>query len=220
MFKICIDPGHGGKDPGAVNGALYEKDVVLEVGLLLEKLLVEGGYDVVMTRRTDVYQAPAAKALTANNSKANYLISIHCNAAESKNAHGTEVLVYNADAEEGKLGRSIQESLVKALGTADRGVKERKDLVVLNSTSMTAVLVEIVFISNEEEKAILLNEEKLKDIAKAIFDGLEGYLKLLDLSIDEVKALVKEKYGFDDNTMLYLEMYRYGDSLLRRIAEI
>ena len=54
-MKICIDPGHGGKDPGATNGSVYEKNINLAVALKLKKLLIERGLEVLLTRETDVY---------------------------------------------------------------------------------------------------------------------------------------------------------------------
>ena len=67
MSRICIDPGHGGSDPGAVNGALAEKDVVLDVGLRLKKLLLNAGYEVIMTRENDIYLTPRQKAGVGNS---------------------------------------------------------------------------------------------------------------------------------------------------------
>jgi N-acetylmuramoyl-L-alanine amidase len=216
--KICIDPGHGGTDPGAISGALYEKDVVLDVAIRLEKLLREAGHETFMTRVNDVFETPARKAWKANNTKADYFVSIHCNAADTPFAEGTETLVYELKGEEGKLGRKIQESLVESLKTRDRGVKERKDLIVLNSTSMIAVLVEIAFISNPKEKALLIDIDKRKAIAKAIFAGIQRHLGLYpEKTMEELQNSVKEKYNFSDETIEYLSAYKYSRPLLERL---
>ena len=221
-YKICIDAGHqpGGTDPGAINGALYEKDVALDIAIRLEKMLREAGHETFMTRVNDVFETPARKAWKANNTKADYFISIHCNAADTPFAEGTETLVYELKGEEGKLGQKIQESFVESLKTRDRGVKERKDLIVLNSTSMIAVLVETAFISNPNEKALLINADKRKAMAKAIFVGIQRHLGLYpEKTIEELKKSVKVKYNFSDETIEYLMAYKYSRPLLERLDE-
>lgn len=220
MAIICIDPGHGGTDPGATNGALYEKDVVLDIALKLKKLLQDAGYEVFMTREKDIYNTPYQKAAYGNNVKADIFVSIHCNSATSEQANGTETLIYGGPEGE-RLGKCIQESLIKELVLTDRGVKIRKELTVLNSTNMPAVLVETAFISNPEEKLLLLKTEFKAKVSLGIFNGIEEYFGKGSntMTLEEAKKIVKEKYNFDDNTMLYLEMYRYGENLLKRLAE-
>ena len=77
MLRVCIDPGHGGSDPGAVNGALYEKDVVLDIGKMLKELLKNAGYEVIMTRENDTYLTPRQKANIGNEKRADIFVSIH-----------------------------------------------------------------------------------------------------------------------------------------------
>lgn len=224
MSRICIDPGHGGSDPGAVNGALCEKDVVLDVGLRLKKLLTEAGHEVIMTRENDTYLTPGQKAGVGNRANADIFVSLHCNSAASEQANGTEVLVYDDIGEAHRLGECLQRHLIAALGLRDRGVKLRPDLIVLNSTKMAAALVEIAFISNHTEKLMLASPSFKAKTAEAIFKGIQEYLGGVrvdkkEMSFEEARARVKEKYKFDDNTMLYLEMYRYGEQLIKRLAE-
>lgn len=224
MSRICIDPGHGGSDPGAVNGALAEKDVVLDVGLRLKKLLLNAGYEVIMTRENDTYLTPGQKAGVGNGAKADIFVSLHCNSAASEQANGTEVLVYDDIGEAHRLGECLQRHLIGALGLRDRGVKLRPDLIVLNSTKMPAALAEIAFISNANEKLMLARPEFKQRVAEAIFKGLQEYLGGVtvdreEISFEEAKAKVKDRFGFDENTMEYLEFYRYGEQLIKRLAE-
>ena len=221
MLRVCIDPGHGGSDPGTVNGALYEKDVVLDVGLRLKKLLLNAGYEVIMTRENDTYLTPRQKAGVGNGAKADIFVSLHCNSAASEQANGTETLTFDEDGMSFKLGESIQKKLTLALGLRNRGVKVRKELTVLNSTKMPAALAEVAFISNANEKLMLTRPEFKQRAAKAVFDGIEDYFGKGggDMTVEEAKKAVKEKCEFDDNTMKYLEFYRYGDKLITRIAE-
>ena len=222
MAKICIDAGHGGTDPGACNGALCEKDVVLEIALHLEKMLRTAGHETFMTRINDVFNTPAEKAFRANNTKADYFISIHCNASIQPSANGTETLVYELNGEGGRLAKQVQKSLLETLGTRDRGIKERKELIVINSTRMPAILVEVAFISNPEEKAMLLDAKKRKVIAQAIFTGVQRHLGLDnadDAVMEEFKKEVKERYNFSDETIEYLAAYKYNRALLERLAK-
>ena len=219
-MKICIDAGHGGTDPGACHGALYEKDVVLDIALHLEKMLKNAGYEVFMTRTSDVFNTPAEKAFMANNSKADYFISIHCNAYLDPSANGTETLVYELNGEGGRLAKQVQKSLLETLETRDRGVKERKDLIVINSTRMPAILVETAFISNPDEKAILLDSKKRKAIAQAIFSGIQrhlGFEPTTEEIMDQYKKEVKKLYNFSDETIEYLAAYRFNRALFERL---
>lgn len=209
MSKIVVDAGHGGKDSGAVNVKLYEKDVTLDIALRLEGLLKARGYEVTLTRKDDTFVALSDRAKIANNVNADIFISIHCNGAGNKEAEGYETLVF----EEDKLGEVIHKNMVKDLCLKDRGIKVRKDLTVLNSTKMKAVLVETAFITNDNEKAKLESASFRQKVAESLLKGVEEYFG------KDLKSIVKDKFGFDDNTMLYFEMYRYGDALLKRLAE-
>lgn len=219
--KICIDPGHGGTDPGAVNGALTEKYVNLEIALELKRLLVDKGFKVYMTREGDVFETPLAKAKKANAAGADIFISIHCNSSADAQAEGTETLCFDGGGECYNLAKAIQESLVSLLKLRDRGVKIRPELTVLNSTKMPAVLIETAFISNGKEKKLLMDSAFRKKAAKAICEGLCVYLGMGDesMTLEEAKKIVKEKYGFDENTMEYLEFYRFSESLILRLAQ-
>ena len=96
-FKVVIDPGHGGKDPGTVGAFSYEKDVALTVSLKLGKYLEEllDDVEVIYTRKTDTYSHPKIRAVIANDAEADLFVSIHCNAMPPGNAHiyGTETYV-------------------------------------------------------------------------------------------------------------------------------
>ena len=228
MYKICIDPGHGGTDPGAVNGAAYEKDIVLDVALKLKKLLLNSGFDVVLTRETDVFDTPVQKAKIANASAADLFLSIHCNSYRLETAHGTETLYYPGAVDSEKFAKALQEQLVTHLQLTDRGIKARKELAVLNTTKMTAALVEIAFLSNPNEKRLLLNSGFRSHIAQALFDGIQDYLKEMNIVIPapkkeptmaQKKAVVKKEYNFEANTMKYLEGYEFADALIERLYE-
>ena len=95
-YKIVLDAGHGGTDPGAVYKERREKDDALQLTLAVGKILEENGIDVVYTRTADIYQTPFEKAKAANDAKADYFISFHRNSSPKDNQYqGVEVLVYD-----------------------------------------------------------------------------------------------------------------------------
>ncbi len=93
-FKVVLDAGHGGKDPGTMRGSIREKDIVLDVVLRLGKLLEQqSGIKVIYTRKTDVFIELRERAQIANKAKANLFLSVHCNGVKSTAAKGTETFV-------------------------------------------------------------------------------------------------------------------------------
>ena len=93
-FKVVLDAGHGGKDPGTMRGSIKEKDIVLDVVLKIGKILEQNkDITVVYTRKTDVFIELRERANIANKAKANLFISVHCNGVKSTTARGTETFV-------------------------------------------------------------------------------------------------------------------------------
>lgn len=92
-FKVVIDAGHGGKDTGTVHNGYKEKAIVLQVALKIGKILESEGYNVVYTRKTDVFIELRERANIANHADANLFISIHCNGVNNVTPHGTETFV-------------------------------------------------------------------------------------------------------------------------------
>lgn len=167
---VIIDPGHGGSDPGAVYNGRQEKDDTLRLAYDLGNALERRGVNVVYTRVSDVYDSPFEKAQIANNSDADYFVSIHRNAMPAPNtASGVESLVYADTGIPALLGRNINAELAK-VGWTDLGVKERPGLVVLRRTRMPAVLVEAGFIDNDQDNAFF--DRNLAATADAIADGI------------------------------------------------
>ena len=150
-MRFCIDPGHGGKDPGALGRHHKEEDFNLAIGLELRKILLAKGHKVIMTRDKDVFVSLNSRCAIANNYKADRFISIHCNAAGSPKAGGAEVCYITAQA----LAKKMSADLARLLHITNRGCKLRKDIAVLKGTDMMAVLAEIAFITNPIEEEIL-----------------------------------------------------------------
>ena len=170
MALVVIDPGHGGANPGAVYNGRQEKDDVLALSLGVGNILEQNGVDVYFTRTTDVYESPYQKATEGNQVGADYFVSIHRNSSPYPNQYtGVETLVYNRYGEAARMAYNINAQL-EEVGFVNQGVNERPNLVVLNSTQMPAVLVEVGFINNDQDNVLF--DERFDDIARAIADGI------------------------------------------------
>ena len=169
-YRIALDAGHGGSDPGAVYKGRLEKDDTLDLTLAVGDILKKNGIDVYYTRTTDEYETPFKKATDANNSGADLFVSIHRNSSENPNQYsGVETLVYSDTGLKAEVARNINNQLEDA-GFKNLGVDERKNLVVLKRTKMPAVLVEVGFINNDKDNYLF--DEEFDSIAQAIADGI------------------------------------------------
>lgn len=169
-YRIALDAGHGGSDPGAVYKGRQEKDDTLDLTLAVGDILKKNGIDVYYTRTTDEYETPFKKATDANNSGADLFVSIHRNSSENPNQYsGVETLVYSDTGLKAEVARNINNQLENA-GFKNLGVDERKNLVVLKRTKMPAVLVEAGFINNDKDNYLF--DEEFDSIAQAIADGI------------------------------------------------
>lgn len=169
-YRIALDAGHGGSDPGAVYKGRQEKDDTLDLALAVGDILKKNGIDVYYTRTTDEYETPFKKATDANNSGADLFVSIHRNSSENPNQYsGVETLVYSDTGLKAEVARNINNQLEDA-GFKNLGVDERKNLVVLKRTKMPAVLVEVGFINNDKDNYLF--DEEFDSIAQAIADGI------------------------------------------------
>lgn len=185
--KIVLDPGHGGNDSGAIGpSGVMEKTVTLKVALELEKLLLDEGAEVVMTRRTDVEVAPKGRAASdieelksrcdiANREKADIFISIHADSFSNPAARGTTAYYFSKGSPESKkLAECIRAALIDQIKTPSRGTQPCNFYVVRN-TDMPATLIELAFISNPQEESLLNSKEGVQKAAQGIFDGIEDY---------------------------------------------
>ncbi len=166
----CHSLRHGGANPGAVYNERLEKDDALSLVLAVGAILEYNGVDVYYTRTTDIYESPFEKATEGNLVNADYFVSIHRNASPYPNQYaGVESLVYNRYTSAAALANNINIQL-EQVGFVNLGIKERPNLVVLNSTQMPAVLVEVGFINTDSDNLIF--DERFQEIAQAIADGI------------------------------------------------
>jgi len=181
MFRVTIDPGHGGKDPGAIGPTgVHEADVNLAVARKVSELL-QPVMTAILTRDANYALGSSlggdlsARANKANQSGADVFVSIHCNAAADATAHGTETHCYPGSVKGAVLAQCLQDRLVPALGLADRGTKQ-SNFAVLRQSKMPSALVELAFISNSVEEKLLQSEDFQNRAAMAIARGICDFL--------------------------------------------
>jgi len=201
-WSIVIDPGHGGRHPGAVNKTYgyMEKNINLHVAEHMEKYIIGRVPELVSypTRYDDSTVSLSERCGFANKLRlrgkpVDVFISIHTNARPMKGKYGLEIETFHfRGSEEGReLAIFIQDRLLHrsekfGLAVIDRGVKigqrrgkdgELKDFYVLRETHMTAALVELGFLSDDEEAKLLIYPVYQETMAKAIVDGVVAYLR-------------------------------------------
>lgn len=221
---VVLDPGHGGKDPGALGKTAKEKDIVLAVALKVGEYLKKEMPDLnlVYTRNTDVFVPLDERAEIANKAKADLFVSIHANWISNPKIQGTETFVLGLHRSEENLevakkensviileddystkyegfdpnqtesyiifelmqnvyldqsieaASAIQQQFEKRVGRHNRGVKQA-GFLVLRKTAMPGILVELGFLSNQDEEKFMMSEEGQAYLASAIFRAIRDY---------------------------------------------
>ncbi|MEE8574269.1 MAG: N-acetylmuramoyl-L-alanine amidase, partial [Thermodesulfobacteriota bacterium] len=166
-LKVYIDPGHGGKDSGAVHEGIREADVVLLIGLRLAKLLDQRGCDVLMSRTGNTYPSLKGRVVQANRWPADIFVSLHVNADPDPDykdmpvAKGEEIWINRRKGKQPSKGsKLLAECLAPGVDAVFpdhrfRGIKTTGGICVISESDMPAVLIELGFIDNTEELALL-----------------------------------------------------------------
>ena len=171
---IIIDAGHGGNDTGALRGSTLEKDLTLKIALKVRDCLREKGLkNIVLTRYNDKTLSLDERVQIANNKKADIFVSIHINASVKSEINGIETHYYTDNGY--NVAKVIHKELMDNVEAMDRGLFKSK-FYVINHTEAPAVLLELGFISNEQECSSLNSDKRQMDSAQAIADGIVNYL--------------------------------------------
>lgn len=196
MLKIClvfgqkkivvIDPGHGGKDSGAIGFyGILEKDIVLDVAkaiLNLNRTLFNNEFDIYLTRYKDTLISLSDRSRLAKSLLADGFVSLHCNASQVQ-SKGMEVYIHNSKYEHTKksiaMGFSILQESGLELGFKTRGVKFANFQVLRETINYCAsILIELGFITNTDESYYLSMNKNIKAMALAILIGIINYLNM------------------------------------------
>lgn len=187
---VVIDPGHGGSAPGAIayneDGSIYATEAEINLGIAkyVYDILKDEGIEVYMTRKTDKDVSLAERAAYANKLGATLFVSIHNNSHTDHSISGILTL-YSADKDTASGGVqsskdvawAIQQQMVQAIGKNSQGIRSEDDLYVLRKTNMTAVLAEVLYMSNKEDVEYIKKEKNQLVAAKAIAKGIIKALK-------------------------------------------
>ncbi|KKB43342.1 N-acetylmuramoyl-L-alanine amidase [Bacillus thermotolerans] len=193
---VILDPGHGGKDPGAVGFGLKEKDVVLDTGLKVNELLKKTPLQVHMTRTGDTFPSLSDRTNFAKSKGGDLFLSIHANAFNGS-ANGTETFYYSSSAtnqyvsDSKLLAEKIQRRMLMAWNLQDRGVKQTSKLYVLKYNDMPAALAELGFIDQESDNQKLKSEYWRTAVAKAIYYGIIDYYNAKGYEVDALYNVAK-----------------------------
>ena len=193
MKKIFLDPGHGGKDPGASGNGIKEKDITLLIAKKTRDLLLANysGVDVQLSRTGDTFPSLSDRTSAANKWGADLLISIHINAATSKAANGFESFIYTNTSNATKAFQNVlHKSIMKYIGLSDRG-QSAANLHMVRESNMSAVLTESGFISNAKEAALMKSDIWLNKVAAGHAEGIAQFAGLVRKAAAERTASVQ-----------------------------
>jgi len=173
---VMIDPGHGGKDPGAIGiSGLQEKDVILPISQKVAEILRKNGVNAVLTRNTDYFVSLQGRVDMSDKANADLFVSIHANSMglNRPDVNGLEVYYYDSGKQ---LADTVRKSIVQNVKIRDRGIRSAR-FYVLRKTSMPAILVEVGYVTGSEDAANLNQASYRNKMAEGIADGILKYLK-------------------------------------------
>jgi len=180
--RVCIDPGHGGRDPGAVSRwGLREKEVVLSTAILLATELRGRGFEAVLTRDDDTFTELNDRPAVAARRRADLFVAVHVNAIRDSSFRGIEIF-YPLTQDGGGPGvrrqsAELAEAMRHSFSAAGFTVRklQARDLRVLKLAEMPAVLLELGFLTNRAEEQQLRSSAHRQRLARAIADGVERF---------------------------------------------
>lgn len=185
---IYIDPGHGGTDSGGTSqNGIEEKNINLRVCEILKTYLINGGYEVRLTRKTDHDLAPinsknrktddiVRRVDLINKSEAAIYVSVHCNIYPNRMIRGAQTFYNNTNEENKILATLIQEYFSIILQNTKRKPNSIKDKYLVDNVKKIGCLAEIGFLSNEDEEQLLKDINYQEKVAYAIYLGIIAYL--------------------------------------------
>lgn len=181
---VVIDPGHGGSDTGAIGpDNIQEKTVTLAVALKTKSMLEQAGAKVILTRTDDrdvfapndsAVEELGARAAVGNKNKADVFVDIHANSFSDPKVSGIGTYYYPKTIYDKVLAQSIQDSVTRGGGQVDRGTCSA-EFYVLNHTTMPAFLIELGFLSNQNEEKLLTTSQFQQQLAQGIVNGLDNF---------------------------------------------
>ena len=176
-FTVVIDPGHGGRDPGAVGiGGLQEKVVVNDIAPQVAAILRAQGVNVVMTRESDIEVDLAPRVQTAERANASVFVSIHANAISMSRPDVNGLETFYASPAGERFADTVHNTVLRAMGMRDRRVRSAR-FYVIRRTSMPAILIETGFVTGAEDAPNLADPAWRERMSEAIAEGILLHLQ-------------------------------------------
>jgi len=172
---VVIDAGHGGRDPGASHHGFREKDIVLDVALMVGEILKASSVDVRMTRSTDTFIELNDRAALAGEVGAKLFVSLHCDAAPNRQARGFTIYAPRDRMEQTGSFAAVMEKSMLATNTTSRGIRAC-GFRVLVRTRCPALLVEMGYLSNRYDARLLGSRSYQRILARAVANAVTAYL--------------------------------------------
>lgn len=207
--KVAIDPGHGGEDEGCSRDDILEKDINLQLAVLLKEKLKEMGFEIVLIREDgDTQLSIKERVQRAQEEKADIYVSIHQNFYDGKNpdsVSGIETWYCGSSQGSRRLAQLVHKGTVEKAGARDRELRETEELYVIREAAVPACLIETGFLSSEEECTALASPEYQEKIVAGIAQGIDCYFnpKTMYLTFDDGPSV--------ENTAAVLDILKAHD---------
>ena len=227
---VVIDPGHGGVDAGCNKDGVLEKDINLEVAMLLADKLEAMGINTILTREDDdSLPSLEERVKLAEDQDADMLISIHQNSCDENSVKGIEIWYSSGNADNRRLAQLVNMGTLEKTGANERELVESEDLYVIRESSMPSCLVETGFLSNSDERKALIDPDYQDKIASGIAWGIQYYFypKTMYLTFDDgpseentaaILDILKER-GIHATFFVVGENVRKHPEIAKRIVE-
>lgn len=220
-MKILLIAGHGGADPGACANGYKEAELTREFTTMLCENLKPYAETDVFDISKDAYTYLKSGGMIPFNNY-DYVLEIHFDSWDTK-ANGTGVLVHETE-----KATTVEERIVNSIalhGFMNRGITPRDNLLVMNTCKekygVSHALIEVCFIDNKIDMDNYQDKKSYiaLSVANAISAGFGLSKNTENISTDEAINIIRKKVGLEDNTLDFMQMYKYGDDLVRKLAE-
>lgn len=189
MPKMFLDYGHGGNDPGAINGKNYEKDFNLQIGKQVKAHLERHKQTVLESRKGDESVTLNERSNKANHNNVDIVVSLHCNSSIKTSANGIEIFHHEKSKRGKELANSVLKSLVKSqVFKSNRGLKTN-NFHMTRETKAPSVIVEMGFISNANDLNAL--QTKQEEISKAVAKGILNFYGMMWYDEEKIETVPK-----------------------------
>lgn len=222
-MRVCIDPGHGGTDSGAVGNGYYEKNLNLDVSLSLRDYLVSNGFTAVLTRDKDITLEPDPRVQAVKDSNPDICISVHFNASNG-NGRGVETIYQLNNSASEKLANSVLDQ-ISSLGIIKRSAYSKESqqhpgqdyyFMLRLTRPFTSIIAECMFIDNADDMQYMKSPYAVQNLAEAIGKGILNYFgmvpysnktKIMGVALATAAQMEEYLHSVNSNAPYYAQIY-------------